>query len=60
MRPGGSYDVPLNFQRTLPAKQTGDTVFQCRHCYAPVVDSQAGRQGHRERLGHWPEERKRA
>lgn len=54
--------TPLDesLKRTIPAKQTGDTVFTYGKCYAPVVDSQPGRQAHRDRLGHWPEERKRA
>lgn len=54
------HDAALDesLKRTIPAKQTGDTVFTCRKCLAPVVDSQPGRQAHRDRLGHWPEERK--
>lgn len=33
---------------------TGDTVFHCVVCGAPVVDSPQGRAGHLERLGHFP------
>ena len=58
MNPDASYDESL--KRTTPAHQTGDKMFTCLHCYAPVVDSEAYKRGHKERLGHWPEERKGA
>ena len=49
-----------SLKRTIPAHQTRETVFTCRKCLGLVVDSQPGRQAHKDRLGHWPEERKRA
>ena len=52
--------LDVSLKRTIPAHQTGDTVFTCRKCLGLVVDSQPGRQAHRDRLGHWPVERKRA
>lgn len=58
MNPDASYDVSL--RRLFPENPTGSTVFTCGKCFAPVVDSQQGRQGHKDRLGHWPEERERA
>lgn len=53
-----TFDVSL--KRSIPEKPTGDKVFTCAICGSPVVDSQQGREGHKNRLGHWPEERKRA
>lgn len=37
---------------------TAKRVFYCALCYAPVADSPECREGHKERLGHWPEEKK--
>lgn len=59
MRADGSSDAPLDFQREFPKRSTGEFIFQCQRCYAPVVDSPQGRQGHYERLGHRPERKEK-
>jgi hypothetical protein len=53
------YDFRNRDDRSKLMKSSSDTVIYCSRCGAPVVDSPQYKAGHQERMGHWPEEKKK-